>query len=216
MAATLFDNWVFLLLVAVAMLFRWLMSAANKASKDSSETDESSTPSPPPIPRPPAQTDEERIRKFLEALGQPPGSKPPPRVERRQMDVERAAREARQRVEQAKRATEQKKKIFVPRPGISPLTTVPPPLPVESPAATEPQAATEEGPPPERLATLEPAIFEVQDTGLAAPRAARVPTTPVASNTITALVRSPSGLRNAIILREVLGPPRSLQPLELV
>lgn len=216
MAATLFDNWVFLLLVAVAMLFRWLMSAANKASKDSSETDESSTPSPPPIPRPPAQTDEERIRKFLEALGQPPGSKPPPRVERRQMDVERAAREARQRVEQAKRATEQKKKIFVPRPGIPPLATVPPPLPVESPAATEPQAATEEGPPPERLATLEPAIFEVQDTGLAAPRAARVPTTPVASNTITALVRSPSGLRNAIILREVLGPPRSLQPLELV
>jgi hypothetical protein len=33
---------------------------------------------------------------------------------------------------------------------------------------------------------------------------------------IAVLLRSPSGLRNAIILREIFGPPRSLQPLELV
>jgi hypothetical protein len=33
---------------------------------------------------------------------------------------------------------------------------------------------------------------------------------------ITLLLRSPSGLRNAIILREIFGPPRSLQPLELI
>src|SRR5438552_16476223 len=35
---------------------------------------------PPPIPRAPAESDEERIRKFLEALGQPTTSKPPPPV----------------------------------------------------------------------------------------------------------------------------------------
>ena len=33
---------------------------------------------------------------------------------------------------------------------------------------------------------------------------------------IDALLRSTSGLRNAIILREIFGPPRSLQPLNLV
>ena len=33
---------------------------------------------------------------------------------------------------------------------------------------------------------------------------------------IATLLRSASGLRNAIILREIFGPPRSLQPLELV
>src|SRR5439155_11872151 len=33
---------------------------------------------------------------------------------------------------------------------------------------------------------------------------------------MAALLRSASGLRNAIILREVFGPPRSLQPLDLV
>jgi hypothetical protein len=33
---------------------------------------------------------------------------------------------------------------------------------------------------------------------------------------ITTLLRSTSGLRDAIILREIFGPPRSLQPLDLV
>jgi hypothetical protein len=33
---------------------------------------------------------------------------------------------------------------------------------------------------------------------------------------ILAMLKSTSGLRGAIILREVFGPPRSLQPLELV
>ena len=33
---------------------------------------------------------------------------------------------------------------------------------------------------------------------------------------IAMLLRSTSGLRNAIILREIFGPPRSLQPLDLV
>lgn len=214
MAASFFDNWAFFLLVLVAVLFRWLISAASKASKESGDTDESATP--PPIPRAPAQTDEERIRRFLEALGQPAGSTPPPPVERRQMDVERAAREARQRLEQVKRAAEQKKKIFVPRSALPPLTTVPPPLPVESPAAMQPRAETEEGPPPERLAALEPMIFEVHEATQTASPVAHATATPVASINITTLLRSPSGLRNAVILREVLGPPRSLQPLELV
>jgi hypothetical protein len=33
---------------------------------------------------------------------------------------------------------------------------------------------------------------------------------------IAALLRSASGLRSAIILREIFGPPRSLQPLGLI
>jgi hypothetical protein len=35
---------------------------------------------PEPIPRAPSESDEDRIRKLLEALGQPPGSRPPPPV----------------------------------------------------------------------------------------------------------------------------------------
>ena len=33
---------------------------------------------------------------------------------------------------------------------------------------------------------------------------------------LATLLRSTSGLRDAIILREIFGPPRSLQPLDLV
>ncbi|HZQ46104.1 MAG TPA: hypothetical protein VFC07_03760, partial [Verrucomicrobiae bacterium] len=37
---------------------------------------------------------------------------------------------------------------------------------------------------------------------------------PVKSD-FAALLRSPGGLRQAIILREIFGPPRSMQPLDL-
>ena len=79
-AALHLDNWLFILLIAVAMLFRWLTSVASKASKGSDETDERSTSTPPtagparsasPARTTPVESDEERIRKFLEALGQP-------------------------------------------------------------------------------------------------------------------------------------------------
>src|SRR5204863_6826425 len=36
-----------------------------------------------------------------------------------------------------------------------------------------------------------------------------------AQTNVATLVRSTSSLRNAIVLREIFGPPRSLQPLEL-
>src|SRR3989442_13572195 len=78
-----FDNLIFILLVAVALLFRWLASKAGQASKDSQEPRRRSTSTlgmPPPLPRAEVETDDERIRKFLEALGQPTTSKPPPPV----------------------------------------------------------------------------------------------------------------------------------------
>src|SRR5438445_8462068 len=81
-----FDNLLFLLLVAVALLFRWLASKAGQTSKDSEESEPRSTSTlrtPPPIPHSPAEADEERIRKFLEALGQPTTAKPPPPVAQR-------------------------------------------------------------------------------------------------------------------------------------
>src|SRR3981081_3609121 len=80
------DTPVFFLLVLVAMLFRWLTSAANKAAKKSNEETRRSTSAPrtnAPVPGPHEDTDEDRIRKFLEALGQPPGSRPPPVVQPR-------------------------------------------------------------------------------------------------------------------------------------
>src|SRR4030088_1229746 len=115
-AAFHLDNWLFILLIAVAMLFRWLASVASKASKGSDETDERPTSPPPLAPRTPVESDEERIRKFLEALGQPAGSRPPPPVSRKPT---------------------YQKPIVLPHVGpfgspLPPLTTRPPDLPEET------------------------------------------------------------------------------------
>src|SRR6266700_4930328 len=81
MIAANFDNFLFLLLVVVAVLFQFLAKIAGKKSKD--QTKRTSTPIPrtPTSPqRAPTESGEDRIRKLLEALGQPPTSRPPPPV----------------------------------------------------------------------------------------------------------------------------------------
>src|SRR5215471_9798370 len=79
MFALSLDNLLFFLLIAVAALFQLLSKAISKAGKsESDETPSLPTPQRPrPIRRAPAESDADRIRKFLEALGQPPSSTPP-------------------------------------------------------------------------------------------------------------------------------------------
>jgi hypothetical protein len=88
--------------------------------------------------------------------------------------------------------------------------------------------------PPERKAFVpklaEPASFEVHEGTIQAepPVTIKTPaeayaiatqpiTRPAKTETgVAVLLRSTSGLRDAIILREIFGPPRSLQPLDLI
>src|SRR6267142_7178994 len=79
MIAVSLDNLLFFLLIAVAALFQLLSKTISKAGKsDSNETSSSPRPQTPrPIQRAPRESDADRIRKFLEALGQPPTSTPP-------------------------------------------------------------------------------------------------------------------------------------------
>src|SRR6266436_927877 len=82
MIAFSLDNLLFFLLMAVAALFQLLSKTISKSGKsDSNETSSSPRPQTPrPIQRAPRQSDADRIRKFLEALGQPPSATPPPPV----------------------------------------------------------------------------------------------------------------------------------------
>jgi len=202
MAAIHFENLLFLLFIFVAFLFQVLTRAATKANKQSGKRKSTTLPhSPPPIPRAPAETDQERIRKFLEALGQPPSSAPPPPVKPRPT---------------------YEKPIILPHVGpgpspLPPLTTRPPDLP-RTKRVFQPQTSAP--------------VFEVHKTTApvepSSPPIAIPAATPYALPTQPALVRpedkialaillsSSSGLRNAIILREIFGPPRSLQPLDLM
>ena len=199
-AAAHLDNLLFLLFVVIAIFFQILTRAATKSRRRPGDT--SRRPTSPsqmsrPLSRKPDETDEERVRKFLEALGQPTTSKPPAPV--------------------APRPTYQRPTVLphvppLPSP-LPPLTTRPPNLPreartIRSKVSDAPAFEVEQGPPP----PLEP-ISEAQV------RAAFQPTSPQASSRpreIATLLRSTSGLRDAIILREIFGPPRSLQPLDLV
>ena len=208
-----FDNLLFLLLVLVAMLFRWLTSAANKAAKKTDESTPRSTSTPrtaAPVPRAPEETDEDRIRKFLEALGQPPGSRPPP--------------------------------IMQPRTNVPPRPVAPvqpPPSPFSIPQGRlarkilpreMPKAPPQEKPfVPFVPQAAAPPVFEVvagTTIASAPPPIVKTPTeayAAVAQEKIPAdrkemilRLKSAAGLREAIILREIFGPPRSLQPFDLV
>src|SRR5207244_7949497 len=80
MAALHFDNLLFLLFVALAIFFQILTRAATKSRRrpgDTTRRSRSPSPMSHPLSGDADETDEQRIRKFLEALGQPTTSKPP-------------------------------------------------------------------------------------------------------------------------------------------
>ena len=197
MIAVSFDNLLFLLLVAVAVLFQFLAKMAAKAGKD--QTKGTATPrTPTPLQRSPKESDEDRIRKLLEALGQPPTSRPPPPV--------------------------------VPRTDI-PLRPLAPVQPPNSPFSQlrrekrrKPVAIAKEKSTPPAITRVEKIVspkiigtpaFEIQE----APEAYAATTRTIAKAEepradIATLLASTSGLRDAIILREILGPPRGLRVID--
>jgi hypothetical protein len=195
-----FENLLFILLIAMAALLRLLATKAGEAKKRPQKSDQGSRTTPQvrkPIRRAPVESDEERIRRFLEALGQPATSKPPPPI--------------------------------VPRTDVPPRPLAPvqpPPIPTAQNVLTRskrqiveptrfpvPALISErpEAPPPRELpASIKSAVEAYAIDTEPKTKAARTGTD------IATLLRSAAGLRNAIVLREIFGPPRSLQSLDLV
>jgi hypothetical protein len=187
-AASIFDHPGFLVLIVFVALVRWLASRAKSQSQNPQ-----SPPTPPPS-RPisrggETQTEEERVRRFLEALGQPPGTTPPPVGPRR-------------------RAVQPK--IF---PTLPPLKSKPPPLPEVAPA---PPALPVERP-KVMLTPAREGAFEVHDVARQTSSEPAPDTRSVAGALFDPRLKlgTPQDLRTAIVLREIFGPPRSLQPLDL-
>jgi hypothetical protein len=226
MLAAHIDSLLFLLLLGAAGLMRLLAKRASGPSiEDENEAPppSSMTQNPPPLPPQESSTDEERIRKFLEALGQPTSSRPPPPVRPRATppDVSVTPDE---RVPEAARPA-RRRNVLNPLP---PLTTAPAPLPPRR--VTLPRQRTT---PSFESKTLDPgspiaSTFEVQSNApvLAAPPPLSNPVevyaiatpsaaSPGAKFDLVSLLKTPEALRQAIILREIFGPPRSLQPFDL-
>jgi hypothetical protein len=186
LAASLFDHPGYLLLLVFIALVRWLISKAKSQVQDG-QSPMKSPPSQPITRGGETQSEEERIKKFLEALGQPRGTTPPPKVIPRRQPVA--------------------PRIF---PTLPPLKTAPPPLPAEEPRAFV-------APPPLPAATIAPARpdpdFQVQDFTR---QTSSEPAKPRRSPGVARVkLGTPQDLRTAIVLREIFGPPRSLQPFDL-
>jgi len=200
MIAVSFDNLLFLLLVAVAVLFQFLAKAAAKTGKDQTKPTET-----PQTRRPPTESDEDRIRKLLEALGQPPTSRPPPPV--------------------APRTDIPPRPVAPVQPPMSPLSQV------RREKSRRREIIPKEIPAPRTVRETEkivPPAFEVQEGQLpiAPPPIFKIPAetyvgvTPTIAKAetlradVATLLASTSDLRGAIILREILGPPRGLRVID--
>jgi hypothetical protein len=222
LAALHLDNLLFLLFVALAIFFQILTRAATKGRRRSGDATRRST-SPSQMSRPLSsdadETDEQRIRKFLEALGQPTTSKPPAPV--------------------APRPTDQRPTVL---PHVSPPLRSPLPPLTTKPPESEPDwrlpreiKLPGQITPTREARTFQPRVaeapaFEVQQGPSqleplpvikTAAEAYAIATKPISKSPeekidIVTMLRSTSGLRDAIILREIFGPPRSLQPLDLI
>ena len=207
MLAAHLDNLLFLLFIAIAIFFQILTRAASKGRRRPGDTARRSTP-PSQMSRPLSgdadETDEQRIRKFLEALGQPTTSKPPAPVAPRTDIPPRPVAPVRPPIAPF---AELQRKIRLPRqiPPTREAKTFPPK--VAEASAFEVQQGQ---PPLEPLPVIKTAA---EAYAFATQPIAKSPETRI---DIAALLGSTSGLRDAIILREIFGPPRSLQPLDLV
>ena len=138
------DNLIFIVLVVVVTLVRFFVKMAQSSGQNSKRPNVSDQP----IPRGnETGTQEEQIRRFLEALGQPTSSKPPPKV------TPRRPRQIQPRA--------------FPAPTLPPLTTFPPPESSSPPPLTEtplPPAVE-----PKRVFTPAPMLepgFEVRQVSL--------------------------------------------------
>ncbi len=194
------DTVIFLVLAGLALIFRWL-------TKQGSDDAEKPPPPPPnePVRRAPPLTEEERVRRFLEALGVPPGTQPPPPVRPRSVTPRRVVTPTPPAtLPKVRRSWAQPLPPVVTTPedmSLPPLTTAPPPEPV---VVLEAQPAPVVPPPLPTPAAARP---------LTAPLARKAgPARALPIKSLGAVLRSRESIRQAIMLREILGPPRGLEP----
>ena len=227
------ENIFFLILLAVVALVRWLSQMAENKKNAEAERraglPQTGGGAPPtPVQRAPAQSEEERIRKFMEALGVPTTSAPPPPVQPRRVQPETAPAKRQLLpvdpfpVPRARRA-EQPPPVAVPTTPAIPVAPTPAPPPLAPPPLPTRETTVFAEPIRQRAPQASTASeFEVQDvTGAAAealqadgPSSGRRTRAPAEPRGIAARLATAQGLRDAVVLREIFGPPRSMQPID--
>ena len=164
-----------LILFALIGLIRTLIAKSEGSPQGRNSPSESSTPPPA------AENDTDRMRKFMEALGQPSVAMPPLKVRPRNVPAEI-------------------RRVFNPLP---PLTTQPPMQQRAKPKLVAPQSQIPTPADPTSVEVIPENAYE-----------AKLAVTAKDEDSFRRFLASPNSLRQAFILREVLGVPRGLRPLD--
>jgi hypothetical protein len=210
------QNIIFVIVAAVIGISRLVARIKEDSRKQSQRRDRQAqaqgqqrqAPQQPPSVFTRPKTDEERVREFLEALGQPAGTTPPPKVQpRTDVPLRPVAPIPPPPLARPfspvllRPVAEKARKIFTPAPIV-------PPLPTASSEAAEPGDWLRDEEKVEAAATrFENAAIAQADVG-AAPGDGSDPNWKI-------FLRSHDSIRVAVVLREILGPPRALRDLSV-
>jgi hypothetical protein len=216
------QNIIFIIIAAIIGISRLVSRISEESKKQAQRRRQPPQPPPPqpamqqPIQRTRPKTDEERVREFLEALGQPAGAAPPPKIQRRTQIPPRPLAPVQPPASmrpfgkpEFRTWREQAKEIVV----LQQPTKVAPP---EIKRVVVPSVVPAEA--------NEPGTWIAQEqaqTGAATKMAlARTDDQPSVRASAAAIwkqtLRSSDGVRTAIVLREIFGPPRGVQSSNFV
>jgi len=213
------QNIIFIIIAAIIGISR-LVSRISEESKKQSQRRRQPPQRPPPQPQIPRaiqrtrpKTDEERVREFLEALGQPAEAAPPPKIQPRTQIPPRPIAPVQPPASvrpfgkpEFRTWREEAKEIVVLQ---QPTKITPPEI---KRVVVPPVEANEPG------AWIAP---EEAQTGVATKMAVaraddQASIRPSADTIWKQALRSPNAARTAIILREIFGPPRGVQSSNFV
>jgi hypothetical protein len=216
------QNIIFIIIAAIIGISRLVSRISEESKKQAQRRRQPPQPPPPqpampqPIQRTRPKTDEERVREFLEALGQPAGAAPPRKIQPRTQIPPRPVAPVQPPASmrpfgkpEFRTWREQAKEIVV----LQQPTKVAPP---EIKRVVVPSVVPAEA--------NEPGTWIAQEqaqTGAATKMAlARTDDQPSVRASAAAIwkqtLRSSDGVRTAIVLREIFGPPRGIQSSNFV
>ncbi len=211
-------NLIFFLIAGVIGLIKWL--------SQKNETPDAGSPGGPPSPQSPVRSgggsEEERMRKFLEALGVPADQRPPPPIQRR---VTPSAPPTLPNIQPRGPVVAEPVFPSYTKKRKASRKSVPPTLPPR-PAYAEPPPVVETAAEKFHFRELQTNLvpeFQTESSHVTAipfeashadmrdayKTVSELPLERPAGN-IRELLQSRGSLRNAVLLREILGPPRGL------
>src|SRR5437868_5041896 len=215
------QNIIFIIIAAIIGISR-LVSRISEGSRKQSQRRRQPPQRPPPQPQIPRaiqrtrpKTDEERVREFLEALGQPAGAAPPSKAQPRTQIPPRPLAPVQPPAsirpfgkpefgtwrEQAKEIVVLQQPTKIAPPQIKRVVVPPVPAEAKEPGAWIAQEEAQTG----------------AATKLAIARADDQPSVRASAATIwKQTLRSSDGVRTAIGLREIFGPPRGVHTSKCV